>query len=209
MRLCRAMPTIRTYDEYSFGLSWVIDEPMRRTSHALVADGRVWLVDPLDAGDALERAAALGEPAAVLQLLDRHTRDCTAVAERLGVLHVKVPDTIPGSPFAAIEALRLPGWQETALWWPEREALVVAEIVGTAVPWTGGMAPVGMHFFCRPLPPQSLRGYEPEHLLVGHGRGVHGPDAARGLEEAYRRARSDLPVVAKTIAGGLSGRFGA
>jgi hypothetical protein len=85
----------------------------------------------------------------------------------------------------------------------------VAEILGTALPWTGGRAPVGMHVFCRPLPPQSLRGYEPEHLLVGHGTGVHGPDAARGLEEAYRRARGDLPAVAKTIAGGLSGRFGA
>jgi hypothetical protein len=91
--------SIKSYDEFPFGFSWVLDEPLERTSHALVADGRVWLVDPVDVPEAMERATALGEPAAVLQLLDRHNRDCAAVAERLGVLHVKVPDVIPGSPF--------------------------------------------------------------------------------------------------------------
>lgn len=203
------MTTIKTYDQYSFGLSWVVDEPMARTSHALVADGRVWLVDPVDAGDALDRVAALGEPAAVLQLLDRHHRDCAAVAERLGVLHVKVPDTVPGSPFEVIRAVRVPGWQETALWWQDQRALVVAEVVGTAFPWTARLAPVGMHVMLRPLPPQSLRGRKPEHLLVGHGSGVHGPQAAEGLEEAYRRSRSDLPGVLKALAGQLRGGSGA
>ena len=165
-----------------------------RTSHALVADGRVWLIDPVDAGDALDRAAALGEPAAVLQLLDRHNRDCAAVAERLGVLHVKVPDTVPGSPFLAIPALRVPGWQETDP--------VVARAAGAGGgrdrghrPSAGRVAarPVGMHLMLRPLPPQILRDYEPEHLLMGHGSGVHGPAATRGLQEAYERARGDLP----------------
>ena len=208
MRLCRAMATITSYDEHPFGLSWVIDEPMARTSHALVDEGRVWIIDPVDAGDALDRVAALGEPAAVLQLLDRHNRDCAAVAERLDVLHVKVPDTVPGSPFLAIPALRLPGWQETALWWPEQQALVVAEIVGTALPWTGGRGTVGMHPFLRALPPQSLRGQEPEHLLVGHGSGVHGPEATPGLERAYARARGDIPGVLKALAGQLRGGRG-
>ena len=203
------MATIKSYDEYPFGLSWVIDEWDARTSHALVADGRVWLVDPVDAGDALDRAAALGEPAAVLQLLDRHNRDCAAVAERLGVLHVKVPDTVPGSPFLAIRSLRVPGWQETTLWWPEQQALVVAEIVGSSLRWTGGRAPVGMHIMLRPLPPQILRDYEPEHLLMGHGSGVHGPAATRGLQEAYERARGDLPAVLKAIAGSLRSGWGA
>jgi hypothetical protein len=203
------MTTIKTYDEYPFGLSWVTDETVARTSHALVAEGRVWLVDPVDAGDALKRVAGLGEPAAVLQLLDRHDRDCAAVAERLGVLHVKVPDTLPGSPFEVIRALRVPGWQETALWWPEQRALIVSEVVGTAFHYTGGLAPVGMHIMLRPLPPQSLRGRQPEHLLVGHGRGVHGADAAAGLEEAYRRARSDLPGALKALAGRLRKVSGA
>ncbi len=198
--------TIKSWDEYPFGLSWVIDEPLERTSHALLSNGRLWLVDPVDAPGAIDRVRELGEPAAVLQLLDRHNRDCAAVAERLGVPHVKVPDTIPGSPFEAIPVLRFPGWQETALWWPEQRALVVAEVVGTVLPYTGGQAPVGMHIFLRATPPGRIRGRQPEHLLVGHGSGVHGPEAAPALEEAYERARGDLPVVLKTVAGQLMKR---
>jgi hypothetical protein len=194
---------IKTYDDHPFGFSWVLDEPIERTSHALAADGRVWLIDPVDEPEAMERAASLGEPAAVVQLLDRHRRDCAALAERLGVLHVKVPDVLPGSPFEVVRALRLPGWQESALWWPEQRALVVAEIVGTAFPYTAGLAPVGMHLFLRPRPPRSLQGRRPEHLLVGHGSGVHGPAVADDLETAYRRSRSDLPAVAKALAGQL------
>jgi hypothetical protein len=194
---------IKTYDDYPFGFSWVLDESIERTSHALAADGRVWLIDPVDEPEAMDRAAGLGEPAAVVQLLDRHGRDCAALAERLGVLHVKVPDVLPGSPFEVVRALRLPGWQESALWWPEQRALVVAEIVGTAFPYTAGLAPVGMHPLLRPRPPGSLRGRRPEHLLVGHGSGVHGALAADGLEAAYRRSRSDLPAVAKALAGQL------
>jgi hypothetical protein len=183
--------TIKSWDEYPFGLSWVIDEPLERTSHALVSNGRVWLVDPVDVPGAIERVR------------DRHKRNCAAVAERLGVLHVKVPDTIPGSPFEAIPALRFPGWQETALWWPEQRALVVAEVVGTAPPYTGRQTQVGMHIFLRATPPGRLRGRPPDHLLVGHGSGVHGPEAAPALEEAYERSRGNLPVVVKTLAGQL------
>jgi hypothetical protein len=117
--------------------------------------------------EAIERARGLGEPAAVLQLLDRHGRGCAAVAERLGVLHVKVPDTIPGSPFEAIPTLRLPGWEETSLWCPEQRTLVVAEVLGTAVPWTGGQAHVGVHIFLRAWPPGRIRERQPEHLPVG------------------------------------------
>lgn len=186
---------IKRFDEYPFGLSWVIDESMERTTHALAADGRVWLVDPVDEPEALERALGLGEPAGVLQLLDRHNRDCAALAERLGVLHVKVPDVVPGSPFEAIPVVRLPVWQESALWWPEHQTLVVAEVVGSAPLWAPAGRDVGMHPFLRPLPPRKLRGRSPEHLLMGHGSGVHGPAAAAGLEDAFARARSDIPRV--------------
>ena len=33
--------------EHDLGISWVMDEPMERGSHAIVAGGRVWLVDPV------------------------------------------------------------------------------------------------------------------------------------------------------------------
>jgi hypothetical protein len=185
-------------EEHPLGLSWVVDEPMERAFHALVDDGRVWLVDPLD-GPGMEDAVALGEPAGVLQLLDRHNRDCVEIAERLGVPHLKVPDSVPGSPFDAIPVVRIPGWKETALWWPARKVLVVAAVLAANPMHTGGEQRVGMHLFLRPWPPSSLRGYRPAHLLLGHGHGVHGPEAAVDLETAYARARRDLPHVLRRL----------
>jgi hypothetical protein len=187
-----------TVEEHELGLTWVVEEPMERACHALVDDGRVWLVDPLD-DPALPDFASLGEPAAVLQLLDRHNRDCAEIAARLGVPHLKVPDAVPGSPFEAIAAVRIPGWKETALWWPARKALVVAEVLAANPMHTGGGQRVGMHLFLRPWPPRSLRGYEPEHLLLGHGHSVHGPEAASDLEAAYVRARRELPRVLRGL----------
>jgi hypothetical protein len=180
-------------EEHPLGRTWVVEEPMERAFHALVDDGKVWLVDPLD-GPELEAAAELGEPAGVLQLLDRHNRDCAAIAARLGVPHLNVPDAIPNSPFEAIAAVRMPRWRETALWWPRREALIVAEAIAANPMHTGGRR-LGVHLFLRARPPRSLRGYRPRHLLLGHGPGVHGPEAADELEAAYARSRRDLPRV--------------
>jgi hypothetical protein len=181
--------------ETTLGVTWEADEAAARTSHALrTDDGRVWLVDPVDHPDALARVAELGAPAAVLQLIDRHNRDCAAIAARLGVPHLDVPDAVAGSPFQAIPVLRMKRWRETALWWPERELLVVAETIGTAEAFTaGGHGAVGMHPILRPRPPKALRDYRPEHLLCGHGPAVHGAAARDGIEWAYAHARSDIP----------------
>jgi hypothetical protein len=62
--------TSAVVDHQSYGLTWVMREPMARACHALVADGRVWLVDPVEEPAAMSAAAALGEPASVLRLLD-------------------------------------------------------------------------------------------------------------------------------------------
>src|SRR5215218_9124661 len=94
--------TVRVYDEYAFGFSWVLEESMQRTSHALLHDGKIWLVDPVAFDEALDRATGLGDIAGVLQLLDRHNRDCAALAGRFGVPLRKVPDDVPGTPFKAI-----------------------------------------------------------------------------------------------------------
>jgi hypothetical protein len=196
---------LRGIDTFAFGFSWVADEPMRRASHALADDGRVWLVDPLDEHDAIKRAQGLGRVAAVVQLLDRHNRDCATIAERLGVPHLRVPDSVPGSPFEAIAALRLPRWRETALWWPRREALVVAEVLAGNPMHTGGEQKVGMHLFLRAWPPGSLREYRPQHLLLGHGHALHGAGAAAGVETAYARSRRDLPRVLAGLPGTVRG----
>jgi hypothetical protein len=182
-------------DAWANGFSWLVDEAATRTSHALVADGRVWLIDPVDWPKAIERARDLGEPAAVLQLLDRHNRDCARVAARLGVPHLLAPAVVPDSPFEVVELKRWKRWQEIALWWPEERALVVAEAVGTNRFFTGGRSAVGVHLLLRLTPPKVLAGFEPEHLLVGHGEGLHGTETSAALHEAIRRSRRDLPSV--------------
>ena len=191
--------TVRVYDEYVFGFSWVLDEGMQRTSHALVVDGKVWLVDPVAFDEAPERAAGLGEVAGVLQLLDRHNRDCAALAERFGVPLLEVPDEVSGTPLSAIAVVRVPRWKETALWWPEHEALIVAEVVGANELYTGGRGAAGMHPMLRGLPPRGLRSYSPRHLLMGHGPGIHGAAATPALRQAHARARRDIPAVLKKL----------
>ena len=104
--------------EHDLGLTWVHREAMARASHALVDDERVWLIDPTDEDEALDRVAALGEPAGVLQLLDRHNRACAQVARRLQVPHIDLPEVLPQAPFDPVWVVRRKGWNEVALDWP-------------------------------------------------------------------------------------------
>ena len=60
---------IRFCDEFAGGFDWIADERLQRCSHALVDEGRVWLIDPVDADGVEERVRAAGEPAGVIQLL--------------------------------------------------------------------------------------------------------------------------------------------
>jgi hypothetical protein len=191
---------------HDLGMSWVVAEPMARASHALADDGRVWLVDPVDDPDALAAATALGEPAGVLQLLDRHARDCRQIAERLGVAHLRVPDAVPESPFEIVPVLDLPGWREVALWWPARRGLAIAEVVGTGPVYAVDGGGAGIHPLLRVLPPGGPRGLAAEHLLVGHGPPLHGPGAATALEHAYAHARRDIPRLLAKLPGLARGR---
>ena len=117
--------SFRFVDELEVGFGWIEDERMGRASHALAAAGRVWVLDPVDAEGVEERVRALGEPAGVIQLLDRHNRDGAALATRLGVpLHV-VPQSLPDTPFRFLPVLRSRWWKEVALWWPEHRVLAL------------------------------------------------------------------------------------
>jgi hypothetical protein len=177
------------------GFGWIVDEAMTRTSHALAAEGRVWLVDPIDWPDAVERALGIGEPAGVIQLLDRHERDCAALAERLGVPHVVAPDELPDSPFSFVPVLRRKRWRESALWWAETRTLVTADALATNRFYTAGKAPIGVHVLLRLRPPRVLGAFEPDRILVGHGEGLHGPGTTQALRDALRTSRRRLPGV--------------
>jgi hypothetical protein len=182
---------MRVVDEIVDAFGWIQEDRAQRTSHALGADGRVWLFDVVDDPALEARVRELGEPAAVVQLLDRHNRDCAAVAQRLGVTHHVVPRSLPGTPFELRPVMRLRWWREVALWWPERRILLVADALGTIPFFRAGAEPAGIHPVLRFWPPHSLSGLEPDHLLVGHGEGIHHHPAA--VESALRTARRRIP----------------
>ena len=186
--------SVRFVDEFEHGFGWIEQQRLARTSHALAAGGRVWLLDPIDGEGVEERIRALGEPAGVVLLLDRHRRDGEALATRLGVpLHV-VPTSLPGTPFEVLPVLRSRFWAEVALWWPEGRVLVCADALGTLSFFRAGDEPAGVHPFLRLLkPPRRLAGLGPEHLLVGHGEGLHGDGVARAVDDAVANARRRFP----------------
>lgn len=188
------MPRVAHFDESPLGLSWTIAESMQRCSHALVDDGRVWLIDPVDADDAIERAESLGEIAGVIQLLDRHNRDCAALAERFDVPHHRIPDELPDTPFEVKTIVDGPKWNEKMLWWPDRKALVITEALVTVRELEVGGTGIGTHFLLRLLPPKAAAEHaDAEHLLVGHGRSLHAADTGQRVQAAIGGSRRDFP----------------
>ena len=181
-----------TLQRHRLGLSWIEESRTSRTGHAIHSDGRVWLVDPFEDRPALGAAAELGEPAGVIQLLDRHNRDCAAIAARLGVPHLRLPERLPDSPLEVVPVISRPGWKEIALWWLQERALIIAEAIGTAPALALGR-PAGVHPLLRLTPPRSqLSSYQPAMLLVGHGRTIES-DAEAALTGALSHSRGDIP----------------
>src|SRR5277367_116473 len=105
-----------TLQRHALGVTWVEQSKMARAAHALVDDQRVWLIDPYEDTEALAAAAELGSPTGVLQLLDRHNRDCKAIAQRLGVPLLRLPVDAAGTPFEAIPMISNVAWREVTLW---------------------------------------------------------------------------------------------
>ncbi|MEJ7801673.1 MAG: hypothetical protein WKF60_14215, partial [Ilumatobacter sp.] len=56
-----------------------------------------------------------------------------------------------------------------------------------------GEEPIGIHPMIRLFPPKILTGLEPRHVLVGHGLGRHGEQAAAEVDDAIAKARRRLP----------------
>jgi hypothetical protein len=183
---------VRDCDEFEAGFGWIVDEFMERCSHGLVEDGRVWLIDPLDRTGLDARVRAAGIPAGVLQLLDRHQRDCAALAARLGVPHHRVPrDAVGPFEFVPIKSGRF--WDEVALWWPERCVLLCGDALGTADYFLAGSDRLAVHPALRLWPPRrQFGGLEPAAILCGHGEGVF-DGAGAALREALSTSRRRIP----------------
>jgi hypothetical protein len=186
---------VRFVDEVGFAFGWIAPRPgfMQRASHAVASHGRVWVIDPVADESALARARELGDPAGVVQLLDRHGRDCRAVAGQLGVPHYEVPERPPaGARFEVLPLRRLRWWHEVALWYPEQRTLVCADAVGTAQYYRAPGERLGVSPLLRMSPPRRLLAVEPDRVLVGHGEGIH-EDATAALREAVTLARRRTP----------------
>jgi hypothetical protein len=187
-----AAVSLRFCDKFGGGFGWIVDEFMQRCSHALVEDGRVWAIDPVDGDGVEERIRAAGAPAGVLQLLDRHNRDCAALAARLGVRHHVVPQGSLG-PFAFIAVRSTQSWNEVALWWPDRRVLVCADVLGSAQYYRAGNERLAVHPLLRARPPRrELGALQPNVILSGHGEGVL-EDAETALREALSTSRWRIP----------------
>lgn len=207
-----ADPTV--VDRYGGGVGWIAypDEAMQRASHAVVDDDGVWVLDPVDAEGVDDLLSEFGEVTGVVVLLDRHERDAAAVANRHDV-PVYVPRWMSGvadavdapverfdgelGSFAVEPVVDNPLWQEAALF--DGETLVVPESLGTVPYFLAPGERLGVHPMRRALPPGTLRSYDPERILVGHGSGVlEEPEVA--LREAIDGARRRmLPLYAKQI----------
>lgn len=193
--------SVRFCDETEFGFGWIAAEPayMLRASHAVRSGNGVWLVEPVDGELVEESVRALGKPAGVVQLLDRHERDGPALAERLGVPLHRVPfGGVPQAPFEVVPVLRAPGWKEVALWFRDERTLICADALGTAPYYLAAGERLAVHPLLRLRPPAALRDLAgrvtARHVLCGHGEGIHGEDASLALREAVTTAQRRIPA---------------
>lgn len=209
-----ANATAHVVHRFAQGLSWrPADEgPMQRTAHALVDEGRVWLIDPIEAVGIDSELLALGEIAGVIVLLGRHLRDADRFAVRYdvplfvpeGMRHARLPADaerydlhLPDTALVVVEVRQnAPYWVERALWWPEQRTLVVADCLGAAPYFlTHGSEPLAVHPLLRLAPPDGLRPLAPRRVLMGHGDPVEF-GAERALASALDTARRELPEFA-------------
>lgn len=193
------------------GASWLAhpNETMQRASHVLETAAGALVVDPVDAEDIDELFAEFGDVAGVLILLDRHKRDCAAVATRHDVpVYVpaalagveddidapteRVDRQIPGTDYGVHKLTSNAVWREAALYGEDDDTLVVTEALGTADYFLAGDERLGVHPMLRLTPPKRLRRLDPERVLVGHGHGLM-TDANAAMTDALRGSRGRTP----------------
>ena len=175
---------------------------MERAMHALRDGERTWLIDPFHAAEFRDALGELPPLAGVIQLLDRHNRDCVEIAGSLDLPLHRIPAGLPDSGLEVVPVISQRFWKEVALWAPATRTLVIAEAVGTAPLFALGR-PAGVHPMLRLLPPRrALAPFAPATLLVGHGPAL-ATGGAEALAGALSSARADLPKLALKLPSAL------
>lgn len=212
-------PTV--VERWEGGLTWMAHptEDMQRASHALVAPDGVWLVDPLDAAGLDEELDPLGPVAGVVVLTNSHGRHADRFARRHDVaVHVPVcfdedahpvvgfdapierfEDELGSSGFTLAWQKNGRGWQEGALYHPDRRTLVVPDTLMTSL-FVGRTGRLEVFPLFRLSPPASaFAGLAVDRVLVGHGEPV--TDGAQpALEAALDGAHRSTPAaIARAI----------
>ncbi|MFP8953078.1 hypothetical protein ACLI4Z_08920 [Natrialbaceae archaeon A-arb3/5] len=201
-------------DRWADGVGWLAHptEPGRRASHAVQGDDGCWLLDPVWSGGIDDHIAEFADDrgesvAGVAVCSSWHARDADRFARRFDVPvvvpewmgsieeHVDAPIQRYETTFdPAVDVVRcqpIPTWDEAILEW-DHGTLYVPESLGTIEPYTVGDERIGLELFRRLDPPHSLRRFEPDQVLVGHGEGVF-DEATRALEYALAGARRRFP----------------
>lgn len=208
------------------------DSDERRSSENRPQSGDdVWLIDPLDADGLDAELAGLGTVAGVAVLTNSHGRHADRLADRHDVA-VHVPACFAGgshpvsgfdAPVEFFEAELADtgfelvwekagsGWQEGALYHPDRRTLVVADTLMTAL-FTGEDGRLEVLPFFRFSPPIELGELAVERVLVGHGEPVF-EDAQTALDAALAGAHRgtvgaivrSLPTFTRQVYGELRG----
>lgn len=200
--------SITVLDRWGGGLSWVAhpDEEMHRTSHALVEDGDVWLVDPVDGTDLDDILADLGTVAGVTVLTNSHGRNAEAIARRHDVaIHVPscfteksrdfaVPvrpydDRLDDTDYRIVWEHAGGGWQEAMLYNPHRRTLVVADALMTSL-FARREGRLELFPMFKLSPPRTeLADLDIDRLLLGHGPPVL-DDPERAIAQALDVSRT-------------------
>ena len=191
--------TTHAVDEHG-SFAWLADagEWMQRASLALALDdGSCVLIDAVDHPGLDAALRPLGQVHAVVNLLDRHKRDCDLLAARydaprLGPVEVCWPRAL-GTSIEGRVVVDSKRWSEACLWIGERSLLVCAEALGTAPYYRAGDERLGVHPVLRLRPPRRVFGdLAPRAIAVSHGAPLVA-GASHALAGALETARRRLP----------------
>ena len=180
-------------DEIADGFGWIGEE--RAAPHVACARGRRTrlAVRPSRATGVDERVRALGEPAGSSSCSTATAATAPRWPQRLGVPHHVVPGELPGTPFGSGPCCGSAGGGR----WRSGGRNAASSSSRTRSARSRSSAPAPSRRACTRSSGCGRRARcaasAPDHLLVGHGEGIHGHAAGRAVDAALRTVPPAAP----------------